>query len=100
MLLAQAFGISEHVLGTLGDLLLLDIIQQTSADTVFYRVEGPANAFVSGYSALPRLPAGVALDDGDWHFFYGPHRGRRMRVVALRTLIEGRELTGIPAYRG
>ena len=94
MLLSTAFGISENALNTQGDLLLLEVIQQTSDETVFYKVEGPDGAFVIGYSGLPRPPHDVAPAHREPYFFLGKYRNKRVRVVALRTLVEDPELSG------
>ena len=94
MLLSYALGISEHAVSTGGDLVYIDLIQQTTSGTVFYWVEGPDNAFVSGYSGLRNVTDPTALNDREPRFFDSRHRGRDVRVVALRSLVEGRDLEG------
>ena len=94
MLLSYALGISEHAVSTGGDLVYIDLIQQTTSGTVFYWVEGPDNAFVSGYSGLRNVTDPTVLNDREPRFFDSRHRGRDVRVVALRSLVEGRDLEG------
>lgn len=95
MLVSQAIGITEHAASTGGDLVYIDLIQQTSNRTVFYKVEGPNNAFVAGYSGLPLEPEGARIEWDKPFFFYDRYRGNEIRMVALRTLVEGRELNGL-----
>ena len=94
MLLSHALAITEQALGTQGDLVYLDFVKQTSGGSVFYKVEGPDHAFVSGYSGLPTIPDPAILGDRRPHYFMARYRGEKVRVIALRTLVEGRLLNG------
>ncbi|MET0084613.1 MAG: sensor histidine kinase [Sedimenticola sp.] len=95
MLISQAIGIKEHAASTSGDLVYLDLIQQTSNRTIFYKVEGPNNAFVTGYSGLPPVPEGTFQERDKPFFYYSLYRGKEIRMVSLRTMVEGRDLNGL-----
>ena len=97
-LLAAMLAISENVVASNGTLLAdetLDVLTDNLGDQYFYHVAGPANAFVTGYSGFPRLPAGEELIDGQPVFYDGVHLGNDVRVIALRQLLVGRELNGL-----
>ena len=95
MLFSQAIGIKEHAASTSGDLVYLDLIQQTSNRTIFYKVEGPDNAFVTGYSGLPPVPDETFLERDKPLFYYSFYRGKEIRMVSLSTMVEGRDLNGL-----
>ncbi|MGI9384256.1 MAG: sensor histidine kinase [Methyloligellaceae bacterium] len=90
VLKGSALAIAERVVvGEEGGLevdvpyVALEMLTSAAQDRVFYRVDGPKGAFITGYSDLPRLPDGRALTAGQSGFFSSTFRGASIRVVAL-----------------
>lgn len=68
----------------------LDMLSAAPDDRVFYRVVGPDNRTVTGYSDLPRIPTtrGGSVEIGaTGQFFDAPYRGEQVRFVSLGRLI-------------
>jgi two-component system sensor histidine kinase TctE len=101
MLVFQAIGILEHAISTEGDMVHLEIIQRTTGRTVFYKVEGPGNSFLTGYSGLPNPPDEISLAVDEPYFYQSSYRNREIRIVAMRRLVEGRDVNGpVSVYVG
>jgi two-component system, OmpR family, sensor histidine kinase TctE len=86
-LLAVALTISRDVVLTEGDLLredLLHRLSQTLGDAIYYRVGGPDDGFVTGYSDAPDLPEGFVLEGDAPHFYDATFRDAPVRVVMLQ----------------
>ncbi|MES9944536.1 MAG: sensor histidine kinase [Candidatus Thiodiazotropha sp.] len=95
MLISQAIGILEHAISTEGDMVHLEVIQKTTSGTVFYKVEGPDNSFLTGFSGLPNPPDMTVLVDNVPYFYNSRYRNGKIRLVALRKLVEGRDYNGL-----
>lgn len=97
LLLGLAFSISEHTVITEGDLLseeVLDIMTQSTSDTIAYRVTGPDGAFVTGLHGIPPIPAGEKFEGGVPLFYDAVHEGEPVRMVALSYFV------GHPDFEG
>ncbi|MES9969605.1 MAG: sensor histidine kinase [Candidatus Thiodiazotropha sp.] len=101
MLVSQAIGILEHAVSTEGDMVHLNIIQMTTGGTVFYKVEGPGNSFLTGYSGLPVPSDKITLEVDKPYFYKSSYRKQDIRLVAMRRLVEGRDINGpVSVYVG
>ena len=97
LLLGLAFSISEHTVITEGDLLseeVLDIMTQSTSDTIAYRVTGPDGAFVTGLHGIPPIPAGEKFESGVPLFYDAVHEGEPVRMVALSYFVEHPDFEG------
>ena len=100
LLLASALAIADRVVVENGELdvdlpyVALEMLSTTAQDRVFYRVVGPGDAFITGYSDLPSLPDGVAPADGAPVFFDATYRGDRVRIAALAQPVTTAEVSG------
>lgn len=96
-LLAVALTISRDVVLSEGDMLtqqLLEDLITVLGDPVFYRVTGPGNKFVTGYSTAPSLPPELSMEEGEPVFFDSTSQGRPVRVVAMREFISEPQFGG------
>ncbi len=89
VLAGSALAIGERVVvGEDGKLevdvpyVALDMLTSAAQDRVFYRVEGPSGAFITGYRDLPE-PEGSADQPGNITFFNAAYRGDAIRVGVL-----------------
>lgn len=92
-----AFGISEQVVATDGDLVAesaLELMTAGTADEIFYKVTGPDSAFLTGYYDLPEIPEDQALEGGIPLFYDASYRNEPVRVVALSFLVAERDING------
>ncbi|MET0103292.1 MAG: sensor histidine kinase [Sedimenticola sp.] len=95
MLTAQAESIKEHVISANGDLIYWDLLaQQISNRLIFYKVEGPRNSFVVGYSRLPPYREKIHQKMNKPYYYYGRYRNEEIRMVSLRVMKEGNEING------
>lgn len=94
MLISQAIGISEQAASTSGDLYHLEVIQRTSGKTVFYKSIGPQNSYMAGYWNVPVPTEGTELITDVPHFYNATYRQQSVRMVALKSLIQAREVNG------
>ncbi len=92
-----ALGISEQVVATGGDLVpesTFELMTAGTEDEIFYRVSGPASAFLTGYQDLPEIPADQPLEGGVPLFYNATYRGEPVRVVAMSFLVAERDING------
>ncbi len=89
VLAGSALAIGERVVvGENGKLevdvpyVALDMLTSAAQDRVFYRIEGPSGAFITGYRDLPE-PEGPPANPGDISFFDSMYRGDAIRVGVL-----------------
>ena len=94
MLVSQAIGISEQAASTGGDLYHLEVIQRTSGKTVFYKSIGPQNSYMAGFGFLPLPNEDTDLMTNVPHFYDATYRNQSVRMVALKSLIQAREING------
>ena len=97
LLLGLAFSISEHTVITEGDLLseeVLDIMTQSTSDTIAYRVTGPDGAFVTGLHGIPPIPEGETMEGGVPIFYDAVFEGEPVRMVALSFFVEHLDFEG------
>lgn len=94
MLVSQAIGISEQAASTGGDLYHLEVIQRTSGKTVFYKSIGPQNSYMAGFGFLPLPNEDTELMTNVPHFYDAIYRNKSVRMVALKSLIQAREING------
>ena len=97
LLLGLAFSISEHTVITEGDLLseeVLDVMTQSTSDTIAYRVTGPDGAFVTGLDGVPPIPEGETIESGVPVFYDAVHEGEPVRMVALSYFVEHLDFEG------
>lgn len=96
-LLAVMLTISENVVASNGTVLaenILEVLTNNLGDQFFYHVAGPSNAFVTGYTGGPLLPADIELKGGKPEFFYATYQDNPVRVSAIKLLITGQDLNG------
>jgi len=97
LLLASAVSISEHSVGTGGDLFpdnIQTLIESSLKETILYKVVGPDNAYISGFDGIPGIPGNQPLEGGVPIFYNTTYDRQKLRVVALRYFIEDRSLSG------
>ena len=97
LLLASAVSISEHSVGTGGDLFphnIQTLIESSLGETILYKVVGPDNAYISGYDGIPDVPDNRQLEGGIPVFYNTIYDKQKLRVVALKYFIEDRSLSG------
>jgi len=94
MLVSQAIGIAEQAASTGGDLYHLEVIQRTSGKTVFYKSIGPQNSYMAGFGFLPLPIEGTELITDVPHFYNATYRDKSVRMVAIKSLIQAREVNG------
>lgn len=96
LLSGSALSIAETISITDGQVAVdipfasLDMLSAAPDDRVFYRVVGPDQRTITGYSDLPKLPATRrgSVDVGNaGQFFDAPYRGEQVRFVSLGRLI-------------
>lgn len=87
VLAGSALAIAERVVVSEGGELEVDIpyvalemLTSNAQDRVFYRVDGPSNAFITGYDRLPELEGLVSETT---IFGNGEFRGDNIRLAAL-----------------
>ena len=96
-LLVVALTISRDVVLSEGDMLaeqLLDRLTTALGDPVYYRISGPENRFVTGYSDPPVIPEGVDITSGLPVFFDAESLGEPVRAIALREFISEPQFGG------
>ncbi len=97
LLVSMALSISQHALATEGDLLtddLLEMIRVVTKDNLFYKVRGPDDAFLIGYSDLPEPQGGINVLDQQVLFYDASFQDQSVRIVAVSTLVNGPTLQG------
>lgn len=85
-LLALALAISESVVATHGDLIseaMLEALETITSDTVFYKVTGPNNAYLTGYDGLPAVPTEIVVERGIPFYYDDQYNNQRVRSVVL-----------------
>ncbi len=100
LLLASASAIAERTV-VRGDGLhvdipyvALDMLASTAQDRVFYAVSGPDGKVVTGYDDLPLPePSDGAAPQGPV-FYNSVFKQASVRIVALRSFVSGRSLSG------
>jgi len=98
-LLGSALAIAERVVVVDGDLeidlpyVALEMLGSDGQDRVYYRVDGPDGAFITGYRDLPSSAAVIGGAFGPV-FFDAEYRGEDVRVAALSRDITTRSLSG------
>ncbi|PLX35220.1 MAG: sensor histidine kinase [Hyphomicrobiales bacterium] len=89
-LLTVAHTISRDVVLSGGDLLaeeLLETLNQSLGDQVFYHVDGAEFGLITGYSDPPPLPKALKVVAGKASFYDAVYRGDNVRVVTMREFI-------------
>ncbi len=97
LMVTLALTISEHALASGGDLLtedLLELIHVTTNDSLYYKVIGPGGAFIMGYDAIPEPPGGIQVLENHLNFYDAVFLDQPVRVIAVSSLVEGRDLDG------
>lgn len=97
LLVTLALTISEHALASEGDLLtedLLELIRVTTNDNLYYKVIGPNGSFVTGYNTIPEPQSGIQELEEHLYFYDAVFLDQKVRVIAVSSLIEGRDLDG------
>ncbi len=97
LLVATALGISEHVVGTDGDLVpseIMALLATSTNEKTYYLITGPDNAFLTGFSDLPLPPGDQQAEGGIPLFYNAVYQGQNMRMVALRFLVAERSING------
>ncbi|MCE5974895.1 sensor histidine kinase [Sinirhodobacter sp. WL0062] len=96
-LLAVALTISRDVVISEGDVLtekLLEELTSALGDPVYYRITGPSNSFVTGYSNPPEMPEGSPPSTGEPFFFDSISLGKPVRAVVLQEFISEPQFGG------
>ncbi len=62
----------------------LEMLTSAAQDKVFYKVEGPPGAFITGYADLPSLTHDPGFDGDELTFIDADYRGEPVRVAVLR----------------
>jgi two-component system sensor histidine kinase TctE len=97
LIVTLALAVSEHALATGGDVLtedLLELIHTTTNDSLYYKVIGPDGAFIMGYDAIPEPLGGIQVLEQHLRFYDAEYLDQAVRVVAVSSLVEGRDLDG------
>lgn len=97
LMVTMALTISEHALASGGDVLtedLLELIHSTTNDNLYYKVIGPGGAFIMGYDSIPEPPGGIQVLNKHLYFYDAIFLTKEVRVIAVSSLIEGRDLDG------
>ncbi|MBL6958426.1 MAG: sensor histidine kinase [Rhodospirillales bacterium] len=97
ILVTLALSISEYVIGSEGDLVseeALAMMTSTTNERIFYKVTGPGNAFITGHSDIPEIPAKKKLEGGIPLFYDAAYQDQPVRAVGLSFLVEGRGIDG------
>ncbi|MEM7491245.1 MAG: sensor histidine kinase [Pseudomonadota bacterium] len=88
-LLSAALAVSRDYQVQTGEALsgeMLGLLAETSGGRLFYHLQGPDGAFVTGY-ATPPLPTGP-VPEAAIAYFDGHYRGDPVRVVRLRETVD------------
>lgn len=96
-LLAVALTISRDVVLSEGDLLteqLLDSLTKALGDPVYYRIQGPEDRFVTGYSDAPPQTDLAEIVPGMPYFYDSVSLGEPVRAVTLREFISEPQFGG------
>jgi len=97
-LYAVALTISRDVVISEGELLkaqLLSALTRALGDTLYYRIRGPNDAFVTGYSDAPDLPAGIAPPEPGRPVVFDSRVGDMpVRALVLRETVADRPMQG------
>ncbi|MEM6641132.1 MAG: sensor histidine kinase [Pseudomonadota bacterium] len=97
LLLTLALSISEHALGSGGDVLtddLLEVIRITTNDNLYYKVVGPDRAFIMGYEDIPEPPDGIRVLESQIDFYDATYLDQSVRVIAVSSLVDRPEYNG------
>ncbi|TCD13301.1 sensor histidine kinase [Oricola cellulosilytica] len=97
-LLAAMLTLSENIVASSGTLLAdntLKMLTDNLGDEFFYYVKGPRGAFITGYSAFPKIPEGIVLEDERPIFYDGRYREAPVRVTAVRQYLSGGQINGL-----
>lgn len=76
----------------------LDSIETDTPGSIFYKVTGIANDFVSGYEDLPPVPQGTKRSEAYpalVYFYHASYRGERVRIAALYQPVYDDRIRGI-----
>ena len=101
LLLASALAIADRVVVEGGELdvdlpyVALEMLSSTAQDRVFYRVTGPGETFVTGYSDLPVLPLENGLAADEPVFYDAAYRGEQVRVAILPRRVSEAGVSGM-----
>lgn len=97
VLVNLALSISQYAISSEGDFLtvdLLDVIKQTTNDKLFYKVLGPDERFLVGYTDLPDPPDGVKKIHNHIEYYDATYLGQPLRIVAVSTLSQHSRFSG------
>lgn len=100
LLLASASAIAERTAVNEGEFhvdipyVALDMLASTAQDRVFYAVSGPDGFIVTGYDDLPLPKTTRQKQPRPITFYNATYKGVDVRIVALRSFISGRDLSG------
>jgi len=97
MLVTLALSISENALASEGDLLtvdLLELIQRTTNDKLYYKVLGPSGAFLVGYHDMPEPPGGLKQINNHIELYDAEYLGQPVRVIAVSQFSERQSING------
>jgi two-component system sensor histidine kinase TctE len=97
VLVNLALSISQYAISSEGDFLtadLLDVIKQTTNDTLFYKMLGPDGSFLVGYTDLPDPPDGVKKIHNHIEYYDVIYLGQPLRIVAVSTLSKHSRFSG------
>jgi two-component system sensor histidine kinase TctE len=97
VLVNLALSISQYAISSEGDFLtvdLLDVIKQTTNDTLFYKMLGPDDSFLVGYTDLPDPPGGVKKIHNHIEYYDVIYLGQPLRIVAVSTLSKHSRFSG------
>ncbi len=97
MMVSMALLVSENVIESGGDMLSEDasaLLSLSSNETLYYQVLGPDNAFITGYADLPEPQTTQNYLEGHPHFYDTSYDGQPVRMMAMRFLVEGRDVDG------
>lgn len=97
ILVNLALSISEYALSSEGDLLtvdLLELINQTTRDKLYYKVLGPNGSFVVGYSDMPEPPGGLKQIHNHVELYDAVYLNEPVRIIAVSMLSERAQFSG------
>ena len=97
VLVNLALSISQYAISSEGDFLtadLLDVINQTANDKLFYKMLGPDGRFLVGYTDLPDPPGGVKKIHNHIEYYDVTYLGQPLRIVAVSTLSKHSRFSG------
>ncbi len=97
MLVSLALSISENALASEGDLLtvdLLELVERTTNDNLYYKVLGPSGSFLVGYHDMPEPPGGLKQINNHVELYDAEYLGQPVRVIAVSRFSERPSISG------